>query len=331
MAEAEDCVWPKRNWSLRQLTEDQYAAWERDGYLVLPGIVPLDLCANAAEAVRRFVGADDARPDETWYANTSDIYDATLSPRAAHGPCGMVQLYHHATLWALRQHPAVHAVFADVYGTERLYVTCDRAHFKPPQSAAHPAWSDAGPVHSGLHWDVDVKDKPIPFSVQGVVYLEDTLADNGALRVVPSCRGRLASVDDSEAVAVEGSAGSLVLWHAATKHGPGANASDRPRVSAYVAMLPVDAAPFLGDDRPPDAALSLADGGTLRYDEDPRRPRLSREARVDRWRRRLPLLDEDPREGTLDRAPPDEEDGEPFGGLTSLGRRLVGLDDWPSA
>ena len=118
--------------------------------------------------------------------------------------CDVVQLYHHATLWALRQHPAIHACFADVYGTERLYVTCDRAHFKPPQSAAHPAWSDAGPVHSGLHWDVDSKNTPVPFSVQGVVYLEDTMADTGALRVVPSCRGRLATVDDSEAVAVEG-------------------------------------------------------------------------------------------------------------------------------
>ena len=93
-------------------------------------------------------------------------------------------------------------------------------------------------------------------------------------------------------------------------------------------MLPVDAAPFLGD-RSPDTALSLSDSGTLAYEKDPRRPRLSRDARIDRWRRRLPLLDEDPRESELDRAPPGEEDGEPFGGLTPLGRRLVGLDEWP--
>ena len=206
-----DCIWPQRTRPLRQLTEAQYAAWERDGFVVLPGLIPSDLCANAAAVIRKYIGADDARP-ETWYTNTQDIYDATLSPRPAHGPCGMVQLYHHATLWALRQHPAIHACFADVYGTERLYVTCDRAHFKPPQSAAHPAWSDAGPVHSGLHWDVDVKSTPVPFSVQGVVYLEDTFSETGALRVVPSCRGRLGSIDDSEAVAVEGPAGSLVLF-----------------------------------------------------------------------------------------------------------------------
>lgn len=325
----EDCVWPKRTWPLRQLTEVQYAAWERDGYLVLPDVVPLDLCENAAAAIRRFVGASDVNPG-TWYANTQDIYDDALSPRPAHGPCGMVQLYHHATLWALRQHPTVHACFADVYGTKRLYVTCDRAHFKPPQSEAHPAWADAGPVHRGLHWDVDIKNTPVPFSVQGVVYLEDAQAETGALRVVPSCRGCLATIDDSEAVAAEGSAGSLVLWHAATKHGPGRNMFDRPRVSAYVAMLPVDAAPFLGN-RPPDTALSLADAGTLAYDEDPRRPRQTREARVDRWRRRQPLLDEDPREEMLDRLPPDEAGAGPFDGLTPLGTRLVGLNDWSLA
>jgi hypothetical protein len=33
-------------------------------------------------------------------------------------------------------------------------VTTDRAHFKPPQNASHPAWSDPGDVHVGLHWDV---------------------------------------------------------------------------------------------------------------------------------------------------------------------------------
>ena len=75
MMAAADCTWPQRTRPLRQLTDDQYAAWERDGYVVLPGIVPLDLCAHAAAVIRKYIGADDARP-ETWYTNTQDIYDA---------------------------------------------------------------------------------------------------------------------------------------------------------------------------------------------------------------------------------------------------------------
>ena len=51
--------------------------------------------------------------------------------------------------------------------------------------------------------------------------------------------------------------------------------------------------------------------------------------RAERWRLRLPLLDEDPREEEMPRRPPGEEDGAPFGGLTPLGRRLTGLDPWP--
>ena len=312
-------------------------------------LIPLDLCANAAAVIRRFIGADDARP-ETWYTNTQDIYDATLSPRPAHGPCGMVQLYHHATLWALRQHPAIHACFADVYGTERLYVTCDRAHFKPPQSAAHPAWSDAGPVHSGLHWDVDVKNTPVPFSVQGVVYLEDTMAETGALRVVPSCRGRLATVDDSEAVAVEGPAGSLVLfcgirpmaWGMACTavDGRGVNtvafgdeARSGSRLRAFRPMSPCS--PWM-------PRRSLAIGLRTPRCRWPTRARLrTTRTRGDPACRathastagaaacRCSTKIRASRSST--RAPPGEEDGEQFGGLTPLGRRLVGLDEWPSA
>ena len=336
---SDDCVWRERTWPLRVLSEAQYASWEAEGYVCLPGLISREACAAAAAAIRAFVGADDAR-EASWYANTRDIYDESLSPRPKHGPCGMVQMSHHATLWALRQDPAVHGAFADVYGTEELWVTTDRAHFKPPESPDHPAWSDAGPVHSGMHWDVDVGDAPVPFVVQGVVYLEDTPADRGALRVVPRSRGRLAALAEAvaadgagahlpESVAAEGAAGTLVLWHSATHHGPGRNVSDRPRVSAYVAMLPVDAGPFLGPTRPPSAALSLADAGTLKYDDDPRGvPRLTRDARVDRWRRRRPLLDEDPTEAALERRPPGEADGAPFPGLTALGRKLVGLDAW---
>ena len=55
--------------------------------------------------------------------------------------------------------------------------------------------------------------------------------------------------------------------------------------------------------------------------------RQSRERRVERWRLRLPLLDEDPREAELPHPPPGEASGEPAV-LTPLGQRLVGLVPW---
>ena len=55
-------------------------------------------------------------------------------------------------------------------------------------------------------------------------------------------------------------AGSLVLWHSLLPHGPAPNRGGQPRVSAYVAMLPVDAGPYLGG-RPADTPLSMTDAG----------------------------------------------------------------------
>ena len=59
--------------------------------------------------------------------------------------------------------------------------------------------------------------------------------------------------------------------------------------------------------------------------------RLTPEQRAERWRRRTPLLDEDPDEASLPRRPPNEESGAPFAGLTELGRRLAGVEPWPHA
>ncbi|KAJ1449224.1 hypothetical protein M885DRAFT_573081 [Pelagophyceae sp. CCMP2097] len=331
--------------ALTFLTDAQYAQWEAQGFLAIPNVVPADLCKKASDAIYDYVGADRGEP-ESWYRNVLDIYaDKTADGNSPHhGPCGMAQLCHDDALWEIRprprQCPAMHEVFSDVYGTRRLYVTADRCHFKPPEDADHAAWSDAGAVHSGLHWDLDPSRLPVPFVVQGVVYLEDTPADRGALRVVPGSHRRAnecrklrdsdAAALDGDAVAISGGPGTLVLWHSGALHGPGRNVGATPRVSAYVAMLPVNARLFLGAAAPHDAALSLADAGTLAYDAGPV-SRLSREARVKRWRDRLPLLDEDPRESDLARPP--RGDAQAFAGLTPLGRRLVGtgvgLDDWP--
>lgn len=335
-------VWPRRDWALTELSEEQYGFWERNGYLVVENAVPPDVARRAAAAIREFIGADDASP-ETWYRNTLDIYTAFEADgrRPLHGPCGMVQMSHHETLWAIRQLPNLHRIFSDLYGTERLFVTADRAHFKPPEDSKYPAWSNPGDVHGGLHWDVNTSktEWPVPFAVQGVVYLEDTPADSGPLQLVPGFHERFEhfgstegdgreATEAGEAIPVPGPAGSLVLWHSLLPHGPGRNVGKRPRISAYVTMLPVDAEPFNGQTERP---LMLSDSGTVAFfavDAEGGRPRrLSREQRVERWRRRLPLLAEDPQEHELPRRPPGEEHGRPTR-LTELGEKLVGLREW---
>ena len=90
-------------------------------------------------------------------------------------------------------------------------------------------------------------------------------------------------------------------------------------------MVLRDAAP------PPSCADEEAEAevkaGAPRASADGRSRRQSVARRVERWRYRLPLLDEDPTEGELARRPPGEEDGRPAT-LTPLGERLVGLVPW---
>ena len=363
-----DFVWPVRgSRPLLELSKAQFSSWERNGYLVIPDAVPAALTSAAASTIREYIGASESDP-ATWYANTLDIYTDQHADgsKPLHGPAGMVVgLNHHASLWQLRQHPRLHRIFADLYGTRRLLVSHDRAHFKPPENASHPAWSDPGPVHKGLHFDVNTAQRPVPYAVQGVIYLEDTSAAQGPLHVVPGfhrrfgewARGRAPDADPwraddlgTEAVALAGGAGSLVVWHTLLPHGPGRVLSHArgPRISAYVTMVPVDAAPYLPPDAHPETPLLLLDAATLKYEQTnaqlhlnapqhagllpnasaPLR-RLSAAQRAERWRHRLPLLDEDPRESEMPRRPPGEDDGAPFGGLTRLGRRLTGLEPWP--
>lgn len=332
-----DAILPKtKPAALRLLTEEQYSSWITNGYIAIADCVPLDLCKAASKAIQTFVGPD-------WYANTLDIYTdlvPTTQKRPKHGPCGMVQMYHHDSFWRIRQHPNVHAAFTDVYGTEKLWVTVDRAHFKPPEHPDHPAWGNAGPVHTGLHWDVSVDTLPIPMAVQGIVYLEDTNIDEGPLHVLAGSFHRIAALREqrrlcgpesfaTELTPIPGRAGTLVLWHSATLHGPSRNTGTDPRISMYVAMTPVDATPFQPPGVSPSAALSLADAGTLAYDEHGSSvSRLGREQRVARWKERRPLLDEDPREEEVEAWPPGEVNAPPFAHLTPLGRKLVGLDAW---
>ena len=189
-------VWPTHSWALSTLTLAQRASWEHDGFLIVPNVINASVAAAAASAIRTFVGANDSEL-ASWYANTLDIYeDRTPSgARPHHGPCGMVNLCHHQAIWTLRQEPKLHGVFADLYGTRRLYVTIDRQHFKPPQNPAYPAWSDAGAVHTGLHWDVDTRRAawPVPYVLQGTL-LTTTLLTRPSSRppvLPPACPSSL--------------------------------------------------------------------------------------------------------------------------------------------
>lgn len=213
------------------LTAADLGFWDQNGYVVLHDAVPPENCQAAREAICEFLNVHLDRPD-TWY-------------RGPQGHSIWIPLLHHPALWANRDSPRIHRAFAQIWGREDLWVSVDQTGFNPPE---RPGWAFPGPH---LHWDVSLA-QPIPFGVQGILYLADTAANQGAFTCVPgfhrSIEGWLTGLprgadpraqDLSDlAVPIAGRAGDLVIWHHALPHGSSPNRSNLPRIAQYIKMMP---------------------------------------------------------------------------------------------
>jgi len=209
------------------LSPDDLAQWERQGYAVLRDAVT----AAEASATAAFLwDSQGARADDpaSWEApRQQGIF---------------VQCFQHASLEPARRSLRVHKAFAQLWGTADLWMRIDRLSFNAPLA---PGRHFRAPR---LHWDVSLAP-PVPFGTQGILYLTDTAANQGALELVPGFHHGLAewaasygaedprSVDlRDRAITVPARAGDLVIWRHELPHGASPNAADRPRLAQYVNM-----------------------------------------------------------------------------------------------
>jgi hypothetical protein len=283
------------------LSAEELEHFETQGYVKLARAVPPSQVSAAADAIWQFLGMDPAKPDD-WY-------------RPPHSPDGLVEIHQHQALWDNRQSPRVYAAFRQLWRTNKLWVSLDRASMKPPVSPKHPDW-DYPPF---LHWDVDLSERPIKFGLQGVLCLSDSTADHGGFHCIPgmhrdTIEWSRAPVEQRDinappqldwwrAQTIEAEPGDLIIWHRALPHGTGVNRSDRPRLAQFILCAPAGFS-ISGED-------SIDDPRTELYEK-------LRRQRIDQWERRAgpPGLGLDVRE----LGPPAH--------LTPLGRKLLGLDLW---
>jgi hypothetical protein len=215
------------------LTPEDLAFWDENGYVILHDAVP-EAGRRAAElAIYEFLGVNPDDP-ETWY-------------QGPQGATIWVPFLHHPALVANRHSPRIRNAFAQLWGRRDLWVNTDQCGFNPPE---RPGFTFPGPY---LHWDASVH-QPMPFGTQGILYLTDTAADQGAFQCVPGFHRKIAdwlsalppdadprSVDlSAESKHIAGRAGDLVIWHHALPHGSSPNRSVRPRVVQYLNMRPSD-------------------------------------------------------------------------------------------
>lgn len=216
------------------LSPEDMAHWHDHGWVVLHDAISSEACKATANAIWQ---VQDMRPDdpESWQW----------------GPlqqCVFVQLFRHPALDANRRSARIHKAFAQLWGCADLWVTTDRVGFNPPERPDRPF---PGP---GIHWDVSLV-QPIPLGIQGLIYLTDTSADQGAFALVPGMHRTIGEwvaalppgVNPNRHAAatltmtpIAGRAGDLILWHHALPHGPTPNQSDKPRLVQYVKMFPAD-------------------------------------------------------------------------------------------
>lgn len=208
-------------------------SWDRDGYLVLPGAAAPEQCEAARQAIWDFLGASAADPS-SWY-------------RDHPGKRGvMLDFYDHPALAAIRNLPLVRRACQQLYGTRAIHPSIDKAGFNPPEA---PGWRFPG---SPLHWDASLR-LPMPFKLQGLLYLGDCGPLDGAFHCVPGFHRRLPdwlarvppgthprdwALRDLDPLPVPGRAGDYILWHQALPHCGTPNRGTAPRMVHYLTYLP---------------------------------------------------------------------------------------------
>lgn len=215
------------------LSAADLAFWDEHGYVILREAIPKAQAQATEDAVWEALGMDRHQA-ATWYEK----------------PIGkgiMMDFYHHPTLHANRQSPRIRKAFAQLWGTADLWATTDRTSLNPPETASYH--------HQGtpLHWDMSLHP-PFRFGTQGLIYLCDTPAHQGAFSCVPGFHRQLKPwlaalppgtdprrVDLTAQVRpIAAEAGDMVIWHHALPHGSSPNHGTYPRIVQYLNMYPVD-------------------------------------------------------------------------------------------
>jgi hypothetical protein len=283
---------------LRILSEEDWKFWIHNGYVIIKNAVPKDQVKATADFLWEFEGKDPENPD-TWYKNPYN----EMEMKELVGT-GMVEVYNTQHLWNNRQMPKVYDAFVDIWGTEKLWVTIDRANLNFP---IRPGYE----YKAFIHWDYDPETKPQ--NVQGVLALADQTDENmGGFQCIPELyrtydtwkmtqpadRNRFIpdiSAFEEHIVKVKLEAGDLLIFNSLLPHGIRANRSDKVRIAQYISMMPA---------QEEDEAL--------------------RQWRVNSWKNRIAptgyAFPGDPRNW--------EQTKYDTAVLSDLGKKLVGLEKW---
>jgi hypothetical protein len=227
---------------LRVLSEADWNFWITNGYVVIKNAVPKEQALATAKFLWEFEEKDPNNPD-SWYAPPR----AEMKMKELTNT-GMVEVYNNQHLWNNRMTQKVYDSFVDIWGTEKLWVSIDRANLNFP---IKPGFEYKG----FIHWDYDPETKPV--NVQGVLALADQTDENmGGFQCIPELfrtydTWKLTQPVDRDhfkpdptgfdLVKVKMEAGDLLIFNSLQPHGIRANVSgNKVRIAQYVSMMPAE-------------------------------------------------------------------------------------------
>jgi ectoine hydroxylase-related dioxygenase (phytanoyl-CoA dioxygenase family) len=226
---------------LRVLSEEDWAFWIHNGYVVIKQAISKEQAKNTADFIWEFEEKESSNPS-TWYqAPRAEMQMKELANT------GMVECYNNQHLWNNRMTQRIYDAFVDIWGTEHLWVSIDRANLNFP---IKPGFE----YNAFIHWDYDPEEKPV--NVQGVLALVDQTDENmGGFQCIPELfrnydTWKLTQTADRnrfrpdtaafETTKVKMEAGDLLIFNSLQPHGIRANRSDKVRVAQYISMMPAD-------------------------------------------------------------------------------------------
>ncbi len=210
--------------------------WNEKGFIILRGAISKTECEESVKFICDELSVDIQNPG-TWY-----------SPHPLKQGI-MIQLFDSKVLNRNRFSRRIRLAYEQLWEDNALLVSMDRVSFNPPETSSYKF---PGP---NLHWDVSLK-QPIPYGIQGLLYLTDTDVKQGAFTVIPGFHNKIDSwlnelgpsinprkinlLESFEEKPIAGEAGDLIIWNHCLPHGSRPNNSTSPRIVQYINYQPLN-------------------------------------------------------------------------------------------
>jgi hypothetical protein len=209
--------------------------WNTNGYVIIKNAITEQDCDDTIDAICQFMNIDK-NDAATWYNEHAQKQGI------------MVQLFQHPTIERNRQSEKIKKAYQQLWQRKDVYVNIDKVGFNPPEITN---WKFPA---SRLHWDVSLKT-PIPFGLQGILYLTDTSSNQGAFTVVPGFHNKiqqwLTNLPDGinareniansvDSIPIAANAGDFIIWHHSLPHSSSPNTSVLPRFVQYMNYAPLN-------------------------------------------------------------------------------------------